>query len=104
MLPKIIEMPQPIPSHSSEQSLMREDYPVTTKHAVRMINDLLTEVHTTYFLDKIMVLITQEDRLAQWVQVPFLTTHPVSFAHISSRFMSLWKAPVPLSPNNFFHQ
>ncbi|CAF9911516.1 MAG: hypothetical protein HETSPECPRED_000358 [Heterodermia speciosa] len=63
-------MPQLIPSHSSQPSSMTGDYPSTTKRAAGMINHVLTEVHATYFLDKIMVLISQEGRLAQWIHVP----------------------------------
>jgi hypothetical protein len=42
-------------------------YPAQTKQASTQINDVLTEVMRIYFSDRIMISISQEGRLAQWV-------------------------------------
>jgi hypothetical protein len=42
-------------------------YPAQTKHAATRIDGILTEVLAIFFSDRIMISITQEGRLAQWV-------------------------------------
>ena len=43
------------------------NYPAITKQAAAVVDGIPTEVTSMIFADKIMVTITQEGRLAQWV-------------------------------------
>lgn len=49
-------------------------YPATTKQAAGLVNGVPTEVTTISFADKIMVTITQDGRLAQWVRTILLSS------------------------------
>jgi proteasome assembly chaperone 3 len=61
-------MPLPIPPDSPPAlPVMEVPYPVTTNQAAGPVDGIHTEVRTTYFSDKIMVTITQNGGLAQWV-------------------------------------
>jgi proteasome assembly chaperone 3 len=42
-------------------------YPAKTKTATGTVNGIATEAEVTHFSDKIMVLVSQGGRLAQWV-------------------------------------
>lgn len=44
------------------------NYPAITKQAAAVVDGIPTEVTSMIFADKIMVTITQEGRLAQWVK------------------------------------
>ncbi|KAL2055182.1 hypothetical protein ABVK25_004520 [Lepraria finkii] len=55
---------------------MQPSYPAITKQAAGMIDGILTDVTTTTFSDKIMITITQDERLAQWIQVPLDSPNP----------------------------
>ena len=43
-------------------------YPAFTRQVAGVVDGILTEVTSMMFADKIMVTITQEGRLAQWVK------------------------------------
>ncbi|KAI4171339.1 MAG: hypothetical protein LQ348_006941 [Seirophora lacunosa] len=58
-------MPSPA---SSPPSNNISSYPAPTKQAAGHIDGLFTDVTCTSFSDKIMLTITQEGRLAQWVR------------------------------------
>ncbi|CAK7223695.1 hypothetical protein SEUCBS140593_005322 [Sporothrix eucalyptigena] len=45
-------------------------YPAKTNTATATVNGIPTEAEVTYFRDKILVLVSQSGRLAQWIQVP----------------------------------
>ncbi|ERS95596.1 proteasome assembly chaperone 3 [Sporothrix schenckii 1099-18] len=45
-------------------------YPAKTKTATGTVNGVPTEAEVSYFRDKILVLVSQSGRLAQWIQVP----------------------------------
>jgi proteasome assembly chaperone 3 len=42
-------------------------YPATTKRATGFVNGLSTDAMVVGFADKILITLTQEGRLAQWV-------------------------------------
>jgi hypothetical protein len=42
-------------------------FPAATKHAEGMVGDVMTNVMSVSFADKILVTISQKGRLAQWV-------------------------------------
>lgn len=47
---------------------IRQDmFPATTREASGLVNGIATEVTSTNFTDKILVTISQEGRLSQWV-------------------------------------
>lgn len=46
---------------------LQTPYPVKTKQAAGLVNGVPTDVVFMSFADKIMVIITQGGRLAQWV-------------------------------------
>lgn len=61
-----------MPSDSYQpSSSIPSEYPVTSKQAEGVVHGIPTEVRTTYFSDKIMVTVSQEGRLAQWVKLSF---------------------------------
>ena len=46
----------------------QEAFPAPSKHATGLVNGVETEVSSINFSDKIMVTISQDGRLAQWVR------------------------------------
>lgn len=44
-------------------------FPAATKHAAGLVNGIETDVSSVYFSDKILITISQEGRLSQWVRV-----------------------------------
>ena len=54
-------------SDGTTTTTMDIPYPAHTKQAAEEINGILTEVMIVSFSDRIMVSISQEGRLAQWV-------------------------------------
>ncbi|KAJ9139261.1 hypothetical protein NKR19_g7520 [Coniochaeta hoffmannii] len=48
----------------------QEAFPAPSKHANGLVNGVETEVSSISFSDKIVVTVSQDGRLAQWVQVP----------------------------------
>ncbi|KAL8964497.1 MAG: hypothetical protein Q9197_006906 [Variospora fuerteventurae] len=63
---------------SSTLTTPNTSYPASTKQAAGHIDHLLTDVTCTSFSDKIMVTITQEGHLAQWIHVPLSVSNPTS--------------------------
>ncbi|KAL6719651.1 hypothetical protein ACLMJK_001572 [Lecanora helva] len=61
---------------SPQNPIPQTDYPAITKQAAAVINGKPTDVTSTQFLDKIMITISQDGRLAQWVHVPLETQSP----------------------------
>ncbi|KAJ3542554.1 hypothetical protein NM208_g4039 [Fusarium decemcellulare] len=50
---------------------VREDpFPSRSREASGLVNGVATEVTSTSFADKILITISQEGRLSQWIQVP----------------------------------
>ncbi|KAJ3458335.1 hypothetical protein MRS44_012444 [Fusarium solani] len=47
-----------------------ESYPSRSREASGLVNGVATEVTSTNFSDKILLTISQEGRLSQWIQVP----------------------------------
>ncbi|KAM0285153.1 hypothetical protein ACHAQH_001582 [Verticillium albo-atrum] len=47
-----------------------ETFPAKTRQALGTINGVSTEANSVWFSDRIMITISQEGRLSQWVQVP----------------------------------
>ncbi|KAI4187764.1 MAG: hypothetical protein L6R41_002610 [Letrouitia leprolyta] len=66
------------PNVPSPPVLPPASYPATTKQAAGYIDSVLTDVTSTSFSDKIMVTITQNGRLAQWIHVPLDVSNPTS--------------------------
>ncbi|KAF7550853.1 hypothetical protein G7Z17_g5437 [Cylindrodendrum hubeiense] len=50
--------------------IREEGFPAPTREASGLVNGVATEVTSTSFSDKILVTISQEGRLSQWIQVP----------------------------------
>ena len=48
-------------------NVKHEPYPATSKKATGKVNAILTEASSTIFVDKIMIKISQDGRLSQWV-------------------------------------
>lgn len=45
----------------------KSSFPAATKHAAGLVNGKQTDVSSIYFSDKILITISQEGRLSQWV-------------------------------------
>jgi hypothetical protein len=52
----------------AEMDQRQEAFPAPSKHATGLVNGVETEVSSTSFSDKIMVTISQDGRLPQWVR------------------------------------
>jgi hypothetical protein len=63
-------------------------YPAQTKQTVGEINGIVTDVTSISFSDRIMVTITQDGRLAQWVNLSLsFPKHCQYLQNVSSRYM-----------------
>ncbi|PGH31286.1 proteasome assembly chaperone 3 [[Emmonsia] crescens] len=51
-------------------------YPASTKQAAGVLGGVLTEVMSVSFSDKILVTISQNGKLGQWLHVPLENTNP----------------------------
>ncbi|KAK7963864.1 hypothetical protein PG996_008450 [Apiospora saccharicola] len=61
----------------AELSQIREEaYPAPSKQANGLIDGIDTEAMVMNFADKIMVTLSQEGRLSQWIQVPLQAPSP----------------------------
>ena len=69
-------------------------YPAESKATTGNVNDIPTEVRVTLFKDKILVTVSQDGRLAQWVQA----NCPLSYGDTSSLPRS--QTHVPLDTPN----
>jgi len=88
-LPQGYELPQ------MDDTQVSVPFPATTKQAAGKINGVTTDVMCISFSDKIMITITQDGRLAQWVG---------RFFHARARlFLTPEKVTVPLSSDNPTH-
>ncbi|KAF4449801.1 hypothetical protein F53441_6996 [Fusarium austroafricanum] len=47
-----------------------EPFPSRSREVSGLVNGVATEITSTSFADKILITISQEGRLAQWIQVP----------------------------------
>ncbi|RDA92333.1 hypothetical protein CP533_4380 [Ophiocordyceps camponoti-saundersi (nom. inval.)] len=65
-----------------------DDFPVPSLHASGVINGVPTEVTSLSFTDKILLTISQQGRLSQWIQVP-----------LSASSASIMEMAVPNSGN-----
>ena len=54
----------------SEPQVVEEPFPAPTRQASGVVDDVLTEVSSVSFEDKILVTLSQDGRLSQWVR-PF---------------------------------
>ena len=53
-------------------------YPAQTRQATATINNVPTSITSIAFADKIMITITQNGRLGQWLTVPLQADNPTS--------------------------
>jgi len=51
------------------QAALEPEYPARLKRASGLVDGVDTEVTSTSFTDRIMITISQEGRLAQWVSL-----------------------------------
>ncbi|KEF61470.1 uncharacterized protein A1O9_03036 [Exophiala aquamarina CBS 119918] len=51
-------------------------FPASTRQVVGEVNGVKTDVMSISFADKIMITVTQDGRLAQWITVPLLSDNP----------------------------
>lgn len=70
-----------------QSAAMQTPYPAKTKQAAGLVSGVPTDVMFMSFADKIMVTITQEGRLAQWVSQ---YKHDGVKLSDPSRYMYLW--------------
>ena len=53
----------------SESQVVEEPFPAPTRQASGVVDDIVTEVSSVSFEDKILVTISQDGRLSQWVRL-----------------------------------
>ncbi|KAL8947636.1 MAG: hypothetical protein Q9222_006108 [Ikaeria aurantiellina] len=64
------------PSTSASADIPNVPYPAIVKQAAAYIDGVLTDATSTSFSDKVMVTVTQNGRLAQWIHVPLDASNP----------------------------
>lgn len=60
-------LPQDYAEPKMDDTVVVQPYPAQTRQAAAEINGVVTDVMSIGFTDKIMITITQNGRLAQWV-------------------------------------
>lgn len=60
-------------SKMTTNGVREEPFPAPSRHAKGQVNGIPTEVSCTNFADKILVTISQDGRLAQWVSTQIRT-------------------------------
>ncbi|KAI1342069.1 hypothetical protein F5Y15DRAFT_331678 [Xylariaceae sp. FL0016] len=55
-----------------------EPFPAQSKQAVGHIDGVATEASSLFFSDKILVTLSQQGRLSQWIQVPLSAPSPAA--------------------------
>ncbi|KAI1375259.1 hypothetical protein F4677DRAFT_145136 [Hypoxylon crocopeplum] len=58
--------------------VVEEPFPALSKSATGPIDGLSTEASVLHFSDKILLTLTQEGRLSQWIQVPLSAPSPAT--------------------------
>ncbi|KAI1080644.1 hypothetical protein F5B20DRAFT_570141 [Whalleya microplaca] len=58
--------------------VLEESFPAQSKSAIGPIDGIATEASALFFSDKILVTLSQEGRLSQWIQVPLSAPSPAS--------------------------
>ncbi|KAK8035052.1 hypothetical protein PG993_010047 [Apiospora rasikravindrae] len=58
--------------------IKEEPFPAPSRQANGLIDGIATEAMVMNFADKIMVTLSQEGRLSQWIQVPLLAPSPAA--------------------------
>ena len=61
-----------------DPTLVTIPYPAQTRQATATISGIPTSITSISFSDKIMITITQDGRLAQWLTVPLQADNPTS--------------------------
>ncbi|KAL6243710.1 hypothetical protein RBB50_009143 [Rhinocladiella similis] len=69
-------LPQDYSLSDMEDTKVTLPFPAPTKQVAGKINGIKTEVMYMSFADKILITITQNGRLSQWVTVPLLSDNP----------------------------
>ncbi|KAL1901701.1 hypothetical protein Cpir12675_000392 [Ceratocystis pirilliformis] len=64
-------------------ALISTPYPIQAHAAVATVNGMPTEATSRVFTDKVMITLSQEGRLAQWIHVPIRAT-PASMAGLTA--------------------
>ncbi|KIX09885.1 uncharacterized protein Z518_00966 [Rhinocladiella mackenziei CBS 650.93] len=69
-------LPQDYGTPNMDETQATIPFPAPTKQTAAMVNGVKTDVMRVSFADKIMITITQNGRLSQWVTVPLLSDNP----------------------------
>jgi proteasome assembly chaperone 3 len=62
----------------SQSQVIQEPFPAPTKQATGTIDGVPTEAASVSFEDKILVTLSQDGRLSQWIQVPLSAPSPAT--------------------------
>ncbi|KAK7894455.1 hypothetical protein LTR67_006216 [Exophiala xenobiotica] len=69
-------LPQDYGSSDMDETKVTMPFPAPTRQLAGEINGVKTDIMHMSFADKIMITITQNGRLSQWVTVPLLSDNP----------------------------
>ncbi|KAI1623203.1 hypothetical protein EDD37DRAFT_461595 [Exophiala viscosa] len=69
-------LPQDYGPPDMDETTVTVPFPAPTKQVAGEINGVKTDVMYMSFSDKIMITITQNGKLSQWVSVPLLSDNP----------------------------
>jgi len=78
----------------SNGGVRQAPFPAPTKEAAGLVNGVHTDVSSMYFSDKIMITISQDGRLSQWIQVALTSASPTNF---ETSLPSMGNDTLPLS-------
>lgn len=73
--------------------LKEDQFPVRSREVSGSVGTVPTDVTLLDFADKILLTVTQEGRLSQWVSIPHLVLqllNPGNFARIALRINLRW--------------
>lgn len=54
----------------TNEEAREQSFPAKTRKALGTINGVVTEANSVWFSDRIMITMSQEGRLSQWVRLP----------------------------------
>lgn len=88
LLPPLVYLPRSMATQTPSLSgdAVQAGYPAKAKHASGLVDGILTEVTAISFTDKLLITISQDGKLAQWVRCllrisSFILTWPIRYKY-----------------------
>ncbi|EXJ83740.1 hypothetical protein A1O1_07366 [Capronia coronata CBS 617.96] len=92
-------LPQDYETTKMDETQVTIPFPAPTKQVAGEVNGVKTDVMSLSFADKIMITVTQNGKLSQWVTVPLLSDNPT---HLDPYFQTNRSGDDALLPSTRF--